>query len=232
MSRPPVIGVSAGCAVTTQGAFTSATVTLPATYVRQLRAAGAAVVVVPAGEPGAAICTRLDALVLSGGRDVDPARYGATPHPATEPPDAARDAGESELLVAALAAGLPVLAICRGLQLLNVCCGGTLHQHLPEHVGHGRHAERPGVFGPTTARVHAESTLAGILGAGERTVLCHHHQAIATCGAGLRSAATSADGTIEAIEMPGRPVLGVQWHPEEGDDLRLFRWLVEAATHV
>jgi putative glutamine amidotransferase len=171
----------------------------------------------------------VDGLVLSGGADIDPARYGEPPHPrtATSP---GRDAWELALLHAALAAGRPVLAICRGMQLLNVACGGTLHQHLPETVGHDGHCPQPGTFGRTEVRIAPAGRLTGILGA-RLTVSCHHHQAIHRLGTGLVPTGWATDGTIEAIEHPGHSfVLGVQWHPEEDTaDRRLFAALVHAA---
>ena len=170
------------------------------------------------------------ALVLSGGADVDPARYGQAPEAATVcRPD--RDAWELALLRAALAHRRPVLAICRGMQLLNVACGGTLHQHLPDTVGHEEHRPAPARFGSTRVRVAPASRLAAIVGP-EIIVSCNHHQAVDRIGDGLRPVAWAADGTIEGVEQPGPGFLiGVQWHPEEdATDLRLFASLVRATA--
>lgn len=171
----------------------------------------------------------IDALILSGGADVDPVRYGEPLQPRTVI-SIERDAWEFALLHAALDRGLPVLAICRGMQLLNVAHGGTLLQHLPDAVGHDRHLPRPGTFGRTSVRTAPGSRLASILGT-EVQVSCHHHQALHRLGEGLTPSAWATDGTVEAIEHGGHPfVLGVQWHPEQDQqDRRLFEALVQAA---
>ena len=192
--------------------------------------------------PGIArAAARLDAVVLSGGGDLDPAGYGAGPHPQTTRVCPERDRAERALLSAALAGGVPVLAICRGLQMLNVTRGGTLHQHLPDVVGHDEHAAAPGTFGEHEVRVDPASRLGAILGppgpGGELrlTVPTHHHQAIDRLGRGLTATAWASDGTIEAVEPdPAQPdsgqfLIGVQWHPEADDDLRLFQALIAAA---
>ena len=153
-------------------------------------------------------------LILGGGRDVNPALYGQLPHPKTQEPLFERDALEQQLLREALAADLPVLAICRGMQLLNVThLGGTLHQHIENHavVGGGRSA--------TPAHdviVETGSKLAAILGgAGRHAVNSRHHQAIDRVGAGLVVSAQAPDGVIEGLERPDRRfVVAVQWHPE------------------
>jgi gamma-glutamyl-gamma-aminobutyrate hydrolase PuuD len=124
---------------------------------------------------------------------------------------------------------MPVLAICRGLQILNIERGGTLHQHLPDVVGHDEHRHAPSVFGEVKVTTTPDSTTAAIFGA-SATVLCSHHQSIDRLGTGLTPTAFSDDGVIEAVELPGPPfVLGVQWHPEEGGDQRPFAALVAAA---
>ena len=137
-----------------------------------------------------------------------------------------------------LRAGRPLLAICRGMQVLNVCRGGTLHQHVPGLVGHERHEGGVGWYGRHQVRVNLDSMLAGILPEpGFFEVPTHHHQAVDLLGEGLRAVAWEEDGLIEAIE-PGPSefdglsgfVLGVQWHPEQGEDMRLFGALVSAAS--
>lgn len=171
----------------------------------------------------------LDGLVVVGGGDVDPRRYGAETHPRTAGVDTGRDDHELALLQAALAADLPVLAICRGLQLLNVLQGGGLDQHLPESVGDGRHQPARGCFSDVEVETVAGTATAAILGAGV-VVRCSHHQAVSRVGEGLVVSARAADGTIEALEMPDRRfTVAVQWHPEEDDDLRLFEALRRAA---
>jgi len=172
----------------------------------------------------------LDALVLVGGGDIDPARYGQVPHPATAGVDARRDASELALLNAALEADLPTLAICRGMQLLNVFLGGTLFQHVPDVVGHDGHQPARGCFADVKVTTEAGSIVAKTLGE-STTVRCSHHQAADRLGNGLVVAARSDDQLAEALELPSaRFVVGVQWHPEENGDVRLFRALLEATT--
>lgn len=226
----PVVGISAYQAEAAWGSWHTRATLLPATYVEKIAAAGGAPVVVPPSADATSVIARLDALVLSGGPDVDPSRYGVERHERTRSVDAARDAGEEALLAAALGAGIPTLAICRGLQLLNVVRGGTLHQHLPEVVGDDVHQPSPGVFGHNPVTVQAGSRLAAVLGDSEPLVACHHHQGVDRVGDGLVPVAWSNDGTVEALESDHEArLLAVQWHPEEGDDLSLFVWLVGEA---
>jgi len=185
--------------------------------------------------PGiAGVLDRLDGLVLSGGGDFDPAGYGAQRHPETSSVRPDRDAAELALLAAALERGLPVLGICRGMQVINVAMGGSLHQHVPDLVGHHAHAPVPGSYGAHPVRVAAGSGLARILGRTQvDAVPTHHHQALDRLGGGLTATAWSDDGIIEAVELdaPGCPfAVAVQWHPEAGDDLSLFRALVAASV--
>jgi gamma-glutamyl-gamma-aminobutyrate hydrolase PuuD len=165
-------------------------------------------------------------LLLIGGTDVNPKRFGADPHPATQVPDDERDAFELDLLDQALESDLPVLAICRGLQLLNVHAGGTLQQHLasprhnpPQDADFAHFIE----IGPGTL-------LSSIAGRSHWEVNSYHHQAADQVGTALRASARDPeDGTIEALERPDRMfVLGVQWHPEDlaaqsSEQLRLFQ---------
>jgi gamma-glutamyl-gamma-aminobutyrate hydrolase PuuD len=170
-----------------------------------------------------------DALILIGGPDVDPRRYGQAPHEMTRPASQRRDAFEFAVLEGAERRDIPVLAICRGVQVLNVSRGGTLHQHLPDVVGSDRHAAAPGHFAAVQVDVAASSRLAGILVDQPVAVECSHHQGIDRLGAGLTVSATSADGVIEGVEDPSmRFMVGVQSHPEAGTDQRLFHALVEA----
>ncbi|MGY6650817.1 gamma-glutamyl-gamma-aminobutyrate hydrolase family protein [Amycolatopsis sp. TRM77291] len=175
------------------------------------------------------LISAVDGLVLVGGADVDPARYGQEQH-ATTYTRPNRDAFEFGLLRSALSARKPVLGVCRGLQVLSVALGGTLAQHLPDTLDSADHQPAPGTFGTTTVRLAEGSRVASILGA-ETKVPCYHHQAIDKLGDGLVPVGWAADGTIEAAELPGDGfVLGVQWHPEQNpDDIRLFEALVEAA---
>lgn len=172
----------------------------------------------------------IDGLIITGGPDVDPGTYGRQPHPATDTPATDRDTWEFALLGAALRRAMPVLGICRGAQVLNVACGGTLHQHLPDVIGHTGHQHGDAVFSTSAIRTVEGGRLATLIGAGTRAQ-CYHHQAIDRLGAPLVVSAVDDDGVIEAVEMPGeRFVLGVQWHPEETlGDLRIFAGLVQAA---
>ncbi|RSN26915.1 glutamine amidotransferase [Amycolatopsis sp. WAC 04169] len=192
-------------------------------------AGGIPVLLPPVSEAHDRLMSAVDGLVLVGGADVDPARYGQEQH-ATTYTRPNRDAFEFGLLRSALDGGKPVLGVCRGLQVLSVALGGTLVQHLPETVDSADHQPAPGVFGTTTVRFAEGSRVASILGA-ETKVPCYHHQAIEKLGDGLVPVGWAADGTIEAAELPGDGfVLGVQWHPEQNpDDIRLFEALVKAA---
>ncbi|MGA5362253.1 gamma-glutamyl-gamma-aminobutyrate hydrolase family protein [Streptomyces purpurascens] len=200
---------------------------LPAGYPRLVRRAGGLAAMLPPDDPlhAADVVARLDGLVIAGGPDVEPVRYGAEREPRTGPPARERDAWELALIDAALAAGVPLLGICRGMQLLNVALGGTLVQHIDGH------AEQVGVFGGHTVKPVPGSLYGGVVPE-EAFVPTYHHQAVDRLGEGLVPSAYAADGTIEALELPSRSgwVLGVQWHPEMGDDVRVMRALVEAAT--
>ncbi len=226
----PVVGISAYEAEATWGVWHTRAALLPLSYVRHVAAAGGAPVLLPSAGDAASVVARLDALVLSGGPDVDPARYGAEAHPLTQRPQTSRDEHEAALLEEAARRQLPILAICRGLQLVNVARGGTLHQHLPDVVGDEDHGPEPGVFGKTPVQVREDSMLARVLGTTSTVVACHHHQGIDRLGDGLDAVAWGEDGTIEALEDRRAPgFLAVQWHPEEGEDPSLFTWLVQAA---
>jgi putative glutamine amidotransferase len=214
---------------------------LPYVYVDAVRAGGGRPVMLPPGggddEAGATVAG-LDGLVVSGGPDIDPARYGAARHLATQPAAPVRDAWDLAVTGAALRLGVPLLAICRGMQVLNVCRGGTLHQHVPDLVGHERHDGGQGTYGLHKVQVGAGSTLAQILPEpGLFEVPTHHHQAVDLLGDGLQAIAWAEDGVVEAVEagpsaLDGLPgfVLGVQWHPERGSDMRLFTALAAAAA--
>jgi putative glutamine amidotransferase len=182
-------------------------------YERALCEAGIEIVKNPTSLAG------LDGLVLTGGSDVNPALYGQERTRECDAPDDARDELEVRLLQEAIAADLPVLAICRGLQMFNVFHGGTLIQHLPStdlhqqrphNVESGRH---PAVH---AVRVKSKTHLAEIMGAGEHEVNSRHHQAVDRVGAGLVTSAIAEDGVVEALELPGTPfAVAVQWHPED-----------------
>ena len=207
---------------------------LPHIYFQGVTLAGGIAVLLPPQPVDDAIAERvlhgLHGLVITGGKDVDPARYGQTPHPETDDPRHDRDAWEFALIARALERGLPVLGICRGAQVLNVVLGGTLHQHLPDVVGHTRHQAGNAMFSESRVHIAPGTRLAALIGEFSDEQ-CYHHQAIAELGSGLVVSARDAEGVIEAVELPGDSfVLAVQWHPEERlNDLRLFAGVVEAA---
>jgi putative glutamine amidotransferase len=234
MSDQPVIGISAYCLQARWGSWNLPAVLLPRRYSDMVAAAGALPVLLPPVPGVAGLLGRLDGLVLSGGGDIDPAAYGAAADPATGPANPDRDRAELELCHQALADGVPVLGICRGLQVINVALGGTLHQHLPDLVGHDGHSPDPGGYGTHKVSIAPGSRLASLLGRSEANVPTHHHQAIDRLGTGLVATAWADDGVIEAAGLaepdgPASLVAAVQWHPEAGDDPGLFTALITAA---
>ena len=212
--RRPLIGISTYHRETAGRSRFS----LPSAYVDALRAAdGLGVLLTPGETEPEALLDRLDGLVLSGGGDLDPARYGGDTHARTYSVSPERDEFELALLRGALERGLPVLAICRGMQVLNVALGGSLHAHLPDVVGEAvvhRLSQTEAAAHPV--RVERGSQLAERLGAAElAAVPSWHHQALDRLGTGLRPVAWAPDEVIEAVELAGAPQLvAVQWHPE------------------
>ena len=230
---PPVIGLTTYRQQARSGVWDVPASFLPAVYLEGVtRTGGIAVLLPPQPVDGAIaeqVIGRLDGLILTGGKDVDPAAYGQQPHPATEEPASDRDEWEFALLRAAIDRRVPVLGICRGPQVINVALGGTLHQHLPDVLGHSGHRVADATFASHTAHIAAGSRLNRLLGESIQT-RCYHHQAIDQVASGLVASAR-CDGIIEGIESAGEDfVVGVQWHPEENlEDLRLFAALVQAA---
>lgn len=203
---------------------------IPLSYIRAIESAGGRALIVPPSEEGIdETLDALDGILFSGGADIDPGAYGQEAHPETNGVRPDRDRGELALLTAALERDMPVLAVCRGSQVLNVARGGDLVQHLPDVVGDTRHRHTPGVFTEHAVEVKSESRLGAMLG--ERApVKSAHHQGFGRVGEGLVETAWAEDGTLEALEDPGkRFAVGVLWHPEEGEDAALFRALVAEA---
>lgn len=230
----PVVGLSTYRQRARSGVWDTHASFLPGVYLDGVNLAGGIATLLPPQPVDDGVADRVlagvDGLIITGGRDVDPAAYGHPAHPATDDPGDDRDTWEFALLGAALRAGMPVLGICRGAQVLNVALGGTLHQHLPDVIGHAGHQRGEAVFATSAVRTVAGSRLAALIGTGT-AAQCYHHQAIDALGAGLAVSAVDGDGVVEAVELPGEGfVLGVQWHPEETlSDLRIFAGLVDAA---
>jgi putative glutamine amidotransferase len=238
MSALPLIGLTTSASVDAypERAYTNAA------YIRAVQEAGGVPVLLPpqlVGPARDALWGRLDALLLTGGGDVDPDRYGQRPHPTVYEVSAARDDLELDLTRRALAGGVPLLAICRGIQVLNVALGGTLVQDIASTTGSLiQHSQKDKRHIPTHAvKVETGSRLAEILGYTALEVNSLHHQSIDRPGEGLRVVAHAPDGVVEAAEVPTqRFAVAVQWHPEElvGHDAAardLFNALVDAARH-
>lgn len=198
-------------------------------YTRQVRRAGGVPIQVPYDAEARSIVGRLDGLLVTGGQDISPERWGGRSGDAEGDVDADRDAYETSLIEAGLALDVPILGICRGMQLLNVVRGGTMVADLPtsqiDHRGTGK---------PVEHLVHDVSmdqgTLAELVYGPSTSVNSLHHQSVDRPGAGVVISGRAPDGTPECIEMPGWPVLGVQWHPEwmpRHDNA--FEWLVETS---
>jgi gamma-glutamyl-gamma-aminobutyrate hydrolase PuuD len=232
MTRP-VVGITTYLIGAQFGSWDTESALVPADYVRAVERAGGRPLLVPPSTDGIdETLDAVDGLIFSGGSDIDPEIYGHERHEETKEVYRHRDDGELALLRAALARDMPVLAICRGSQLLNVARGGDLIQHLPEVVGHDGHKEVPTVFSEHDVVVEEGTLLHALVGV-HSPVKSHHHQGFGRVGEGLRVSAHAEDGSPEAVEAPGlRFALGVLWHPEAGEDARLFEALVaQAARH-
>jgi len=227
----PIIGVTGELEAARWGNWIREAVVSPVSYTRAVERAGGTPVILPPVPASSVpvLIAGLSGLLLTGGRDVDPSLYNQSPHEQTDLPDHRRDRFELILTRAAIDADLPFLAIGRGLHILNVARGGTLTQHLPDRLGNESH--RPDTVKMTThdLQISAASKLGRVLGEAAQAP-ASHHQAIDRIGSGLLTVAWTQDQVVEAVELQGhRFGLGVQWNPEDGDDLRLFEALVAAA---
>jgi gamma-glutamyl-gamma-aminobutyrate hydrolase PuuD len=226
----PVVGITTYLTPAAFGVWELDAALVPAAYVRAVVRSGGSPLLVPPGAFADETLAAVDGLLFSGGSDLDPELYGEEAHAETLGVVRERDDFEIELMRAALARDLPVLAVCRGSQVLNVALGGGLEQHVPDRVAADTHKETPGVFADHDVEIASGTKLASILGS-RSDVKSHHHQGYGALGKGLREAARAPDGTIEALEDPARRfTLGVLWHPEEGEDLALFEALVAEAA--
>lgn len=234
LPRRPVIGITSYLEPVDRAPWRQQlSVTLPATYAEKVLAAGGVPVVIPPMSDADTawaeqVLSVLDALIISGGADVEAVRYGATSDTSAQEARPDRDASELTLAAVSREIDLPTLGICRGMQIMAVQAGGALIQHLPDVVGHEGHSPSPGVWSSHRVMTEPGTLLAQILGA-EVTCPTYHHQGVATAP-GYDVVARAEDGVIEGLHDPAaRWRLGVQWHPEQGDDPRLFDALVAAA---
>jgi len=222
----PVVGITTYVTDARWGNWNLESALVPFDYVIAVEKAGGRALLVPPSANGVEeTLDALDAIIFTGGEDLDPALYGEEAAPETKGVVRRRDDAELPLLHAALERDMPVLGICRGIQVLNVGMGGDLTQHVDDH----RH-NPPGQFMQHDVAIEPNTRLAGMLG--ERaTVMSHHHQALKTLAPGLVQTAHAEDGLVEAVEAPDRRfTVGVLWHPEAGEDARLFEALVAEAA--
>jgi len=234
VTPPPVIGIACAVLRTQWGPWDQPAAVVAADYVGQVQAANGIAVVIPPQSCGPGeVLDRIDALMLTGGNDLEASLYGEAPHPEAEAPDPVRDAWELALVRDAIARDMPFLGICRGMQVMNLAFGGSLMQHLPEALGSTEHRRTTGSFEGNDHLVDLEEGSLAALATGEvvHSVPSHHHQAIERVGDGLvLTGISSGDGVPEAIEVPGRRfALGVQWHPEADPTSAVIRALVDAA---
>lgn len=230
----PIIGVTSYRERASMGVWDTDATYLPSSYASALWKAGALVVVLPPQDAqtddASRVVSRLDGLLVSGGYDVAPERYGHARRPLTDDPRPFRDEWEIALLEAAAGIDLPILGICRGAQVLNVARGGTLHQHLPEVVGHTKHQGANGIFSQVRVTIPEGSLLASLQDDGVLRPV-YHHQAIDALGEGLTVTARCADGIVQAVEDSSLTFcVATQWHPEQDDASgALFEGFVDAA---
>jgi putative glutamine amidotransferase len=236
-SPRPIIGITCYVEEVVRGVWASMPhALLPYEYVTKIERAGGIAVLIPPradadSQMARAVLERLDGLMLAGGVDVDPHRYAAQPHPSVQEARPDRDAFELALAEVTRLWDTPVLGVCRGMQVMAVAAGGTLEQHLPDLVGHDEHSPAPGVYGAHSVRTVEGTTVSALLG--EQVVIpSYHHQSVSS-HPDYVPAAWAPDGTLEAMESPdARFRLAVQWHPEAGQDDRLFDAFVSACAQA
>jgi putative glutamine amidotransferase len=232
----PTIGVTAATESVSYGAWSEVPAFVsPASYVRAVqRAGGRPVLLLPDPEDAEnpdGVLDIIDALIVTGGGDVDSSLYGQEPHPETSSVREERDAYELALVRAAIGSGMPTLGVCRGMQVLNIVYGGGIEQHLPDVVGHEDHRHTPGTFADHEVDLEANSLAARAVGTERMPVKSHHHQGVREIGEGLVVTGRSDDGIVEALEDPTCPfVLGVLWHPEEDEKSQLIKALVSEVS--
>ncbi len=227
----PIIGITGELEAARWGNWIREAVVSPVSYTRAVERAGGTPVILPPVPASSVpvLIAGLNGLVLTSGRDVDPSLYDEAPHEQTDLPDHRRDRFELILTRAAIDADLPFLAIGRGMHILNVARGGTLTQHLPDRIGNESHKPDPVKMTIHDVQISAPSKLGRVLDETAQ-VPAAHHQAVNQIGTGLLTVAWTIDQVVEAIELQEHPWgLGVQWNPEDGDDLRLFEALVTVA---
>jgi putative glutamine amidotransferase len=232
MARP-VIGICTALERARWSVWDQHAYLLPRSYIDAVQRAGGLALMLPpderAREAPDEVLDLLDGLILAGGADIDPAAYGETAHSETRGTVPERDDFEIALARRALERDLPLLGICRGMQVMAVAAGGVLEQHVPDRVGHVDHSPGTAIYGEHVIETVGGTRLAELLGP-KAWVPSYHHQSVRT-HPGFEPAAWAPDGTLEAMEDPDSAFrVGVQWHPEVGDDPRLFDALVRAAS--
>jgi putative glutamine amidotransferase len=233
----PVIGLCTALEHARWSVWDTEAVLLPRSYVDAVQRAGGIALLLPP-DPAAVddpdrLLDLVDALLLAGGADIDPAAYGAEPHPETVGTVPERDAFELALTRRAIERDMPFLGICRGMQVMNVAHGGTLNQHLPDDYGHEDHRRSLGTFDNADhdVRLAPGSLAARVAREQVHGTKSHHHQGVERIGEGLEVTGwATLDDLPEAIESPAnRFALGVQWHPEADETSPLIAALVDEA---
>lgn len=233
MTRP-VIGICAAIETARWAAWELLVNLSPRSYTLAVQRAGALALILPpddvVAESPDELLDMIDGLILAGGSDIDPAAYGAKPHPETRGTRPERDRFEIALGTRALERDMPVLGICRGMQMLNVIQGGTLNQHVRDVGQNDLHRHTPGAFTDHGVRLDPGSLAARVVGGESTEVKSAHHQGIEELGEGVVASGYSDDELVEAIEVPEKSfAVGVLWHPEEDERSRVIGSLVEEA---